>query len=113
MQAGMFIPMDYYASPERGRIPAWPNRMAEETWTYWLTFDGITPAETLAVPTLFVHGDECALPHNVRRIHDRMAAPKRLVWHQGFQVDYYDQPDLVELSVSAAHEQFTSALVTR
>lgn len=108
MQAGMFIHMDYYANASRGRLPAWPNRMSEETWAYWLTFDGITPAEQISVPTVFVHGDECALPDNVRRIHDRMSAPKRLVWHEGFQVDYYDRSDLVDLSVDAAHEHFSS-----
>lgn len=113
MQAGMFIHMDYYAEPERGRIRAWPNRMAEETWNYWLTFDGIRPAEQLTVPTLFVHGDECALPDNVRGIHDRMNAPKRLIWHEGFQADYYDRPDLVDLSVNAAHEHFSSTLGAR
>jgi fermentation-respiration switch protein FrsA (DUF1100 family) len=102
MRAGMFIPMDYYANPDRGRIPAWRNQMCEITWTHWLTFDGLSAAERLAIPTVFVHGDECALPDNVRRIHVRMPGTKHLVWHPGFQVDYYDRPDLVSLSVDAA-----------
>lgn len=109
-RAGMFIPLDYYANPERGAIPQWRNEMDEATWLYWLTFDGVRHAERLRVPTLFVHGDECALPDNVRRIHSRMPGPKRLVWERGFQVDFYDRSDLVALSVSAADEHFRATL---
>jgi uncharacterized protein len=109
-RAGMFIHLDYYASPKRGRVPSWRNEMSEETWLHWLTFDGIFAAERLTLPTLFVHGDECALPENVRRIHDTMPGSKRLVWHPGFQVDYYDRPDLVELSVAEATAHFRDHL---
>lgn len=105
--AGMFIHMDYYANPARGRIPEWPNEMSELTWSYWLTFDGLRAARKLTVPTLFVHGDECALPDNVKHIHARIRAPKQLIWHPGFQVDYYDRTDLVQLSVDATHAWFS------
>jgi fermentation-respiration switch protein FrsA (DUF1100 family) len=109
-KAGMFIELDYYANPARGRVPAWRNEMSEMTWLNWLTFDGLRAAERIDIPTLFVHGDECALPDNVKRVHERIRAPKKLVWHPGFQVDYYDRDDLVSLSVAATHEHFASAL---
>ena len=105
-RAGMFIAMDYYANPARGRIPEWRNEMSELTWLYWLTFDGLSAAERLRVPTLFVHGDECVFPHHVQRIHERIEAPQRLSWHPGFQVDFYDRPDLVQLAVQASRELF-------
>jgi uncharacterized protein len=108
--AGMFIHMDYYSNPSRGKVPAWRNEMSEITWAYWLTFDGLRAAEQLSIPTLFVHGDGCALPANVKRIHERLRAPKKLIWHPGFQVDFYDSPDLVDLSVSATDEMFRIAL---
>lgn len=108
--AGMFIPMDYYSNPQRGRIPEWRNEMSELTWFYWLTFDGLASAERLDAPTLFVHGDECVFPHHVRRIHERIRAPKRMVWQPGFQVDFYDRPDLVGLAVQAADELFAEHL---
>ncbi|HEY8469191.1 MAG TPA: alpha/beta fold hydrolase [Longimicrobiales bacterium] len=109
-RAGMFIPMDYYANPTRGRIPEWRNEMSELTWLYWLTFDGLAAAERLDVPALFVHGDECVFPDHVRRIHERIRAPKRMVWQPGFQVDFYDRPDLVGVAVEAAHEHFSEFL---
>jgi uncharacterized protein len=109
-RAGMFIPLDYYANPARGAIPQWRNEMSEMTWLYWLTFDGLTTAGRIDVPTLFVHGDECALPDNVKRIHARMTAPRTLIWEKGFQVDFYDRPDLVALSIEAADRHFRPTL---
>jgi uncharacterized protein len=109
-RAGMFIPLDYYANPARGAIPQWRNEMSELTWLYWLTFDGLGTAERVHVPTLFLHGDECALPDNVKRIHALMTAPRTLIWEKGFQVDFYDRPDLVALSVEAADRHFRPTL---
>jgi alpha-beta hydrolase superfamily lysophospholipase len=109
-RAGMFIEMDYYASPARGRIPAWRNEMSEQTWAHWLTFDGMSAAARLAIPTLLVHGDECALPANVKRVYEQIRAEKRLVWHPGFQVDFYDRADLVELAVRESTEHFRKTL---
>jgi uncharacterized protein len=108
--AGMFIHLDYYANPARGRLPAWRNEMCEITWAHWLTFNGARAGARLTVPTLFVHGDDCALPANVRRIHENLRSPKKLIWHPGFQVDFYDNPDLVDLSGEATHEMFRLAL---
>ncbi|WP_423605256.1 alpha/beta hydrolase [Sphingomonas sp. MS122] len=105
-RAGMFIHMDYYASPLRGRIPAWRNEMSEISWLHWLTFDGLRAARSLELPTLFVHGDECALPENLKQIHAAAQGPKELVWQPGFQVDFYDRPDLVELAVAAADTHY-------
>jgi hypothetical protein len=92
-------------------VPAYDEgNEREQTWTHWLGFNGLSQAEHLEVPTLFVHGDECALPDNVRRIHERMPGSKEMIWHPGFQVDYYDRPDLVALSVEAASAHFRRTL---
>jgi len=110
-RAGMFIPLDYYGNPARGAIPQWRNEMDEATWLYWLTFDGLRFGERLRSPTLFVHGDECVFPDNVKRIRARMPGPSQLVWEKGFQVDYYDRPDLVTLAANAADQHFRKTLV--
>jgi len=109
-QAGMFLPLDYYGSAARGAVPEWRNEMSEITWLYWLTYDGLTTAERVDVPTLFVHSDGCALPDNVKRIHARMTAPRMLLWETGFQVDFYDRPDLVALAVAGADRHFRPTL---
>jgi len=108
--AAMFLDLDYYANAERGAIPAWTNQMAVMSWQHWLLFDGIRNASSLSAPALFVHGDGCVFPENVRRIYERLSVPKKLVWMDGVQVDFYDRPDLVEPAVDAACAHFDATL---
>jgi hypothetical protein len=65
--------------------------MAELSWLYWLTYNGIAPASRVSTPTLFVHSDEAVLPDNVRSVYGLLKGPKRLAWRtSGGQVDWYD-----------------------
>jgi uncharacterized protein len=100
--AGMFFELDYYGNTSRGAVPSWKNAMAALSWSYWLTFDGLRAAEHVRQPALFVHSDGCVFPDNVRAIHDRIRGPKRLVWAEGTQTDFYDQPAQMSLAVDAA-----------
>ena len=109
-RAGMFFELDYYASPERGAVPEWHNEMAEFSWLYWLGFDGLSVAPAVTAPVLFVHGDQCVLPGNVKALRDRLAGPAELVWADGTQTDFYDQPDQVSLAVEAAEAHFRRTL---
>ena len=90
--AGMSFELDYYASPARGAVPAWNNAMATMSWWYWLTFDGLSPASHVKTPSLFVHGDGCVLPDNLRTVYSKLTGPKQLEWADGSQTDFYDQP---------------------
>ena len=105
-RAGMSFPLDYYARADRGAIPAWKNEMAEMTWTYWLTFDGLSAASQVETPSIFVHSDGCVFPDHVRKVHSQLKWPKELCWLQGNQIDFYDQPDQVSGAVSAAVRWF-------
>jgi hypothetical protein len=109
-RAGMFFPVDYYAQPSRGAIPAWRNQMAEMSWAYWLTFNGLSAADDVTTPTTFVHGDGCVLPDHVKQIHTRLKGPKELVWTNGNQVDFYDQPDLVNKAMASVGPWFDRTL---
>ena len=99
--AAMFFELDYYASAARGAVPAWVNQMATMSWTYWFLFDGLRAADQVSAPSLFVHSDGCVFPDNVRRVHSRLRGPKQLVWGDGTQTDYYDQPVQVAAAVEA------------
>ena len=105
-RAGMAMPMDYYGNPTRGAVPAWTNAMAELSWRPWLTFDGVAAAAGVRVPALFVHGDGCVLPDNVRTIAGTLGAGT--VWLDGEQTDFYDQPTQVDAAVAAADAHFRS-----
>jgi len=100
--AAMFFELDYYGNPARGAVPAWKNEMATLSWAYWFMFDGMRAAECVRTPSLFVHGDGCVFPDNVRAIEARLRGPKRIVWAEGTQTDFYDRPAQVDLAVDAA-----------
>jgi uncharacterized protein len=109
-RAGMFLDLEYYGSPERGAVPTWTNEMAELSWAYWLTFDGLSAARRVEVPSLFVHGDGCVLPENLRAVAGTVAGPAETVWAEGTQVDFYDQEPQVALAVDAADAHFRAHL---
>lgn len=100
--AAMFFELDYYGNPSRGAVPTWRNAMATLSWKYWFTFDGVRAADRVQTPSLFVHSDGCVFPDNVRSIHARLRGPKRLIWSEGSQTDFYDQPTQVAVAVDAA-----------
>ena len=100
--AGMFFEADYYANASRGAVPAWRNEMATLSWAPWLLFDGLSAADRVGTPALFVHSDGCVFPENVRLVHNKLRGPSQLVWGSGTQTDYYDQPQQVDLAVNAA-----------
>jgi hypothetical protein len=109
-RAGMFFELDYYANPRRGAVPQWNNAMAETSWSYWLTFDGLRAARDVSVPTILVHSDGCVFPEHVRAIHDALRGPKRLEWAEGTQLDFYDQPMQVARAVAAIDDHFRDTL---
>ena len=111
-RAGMFFELDYYANPKRGAVPEWKNEMAEMSWLYWLTFDGLRAAREVKVPTVMVHGDGCVLPDHAKAIHAALRGPKRLEWKDGTQIDFYDQPAQVASSVDIVDEHFRDSLAT-
>ena len=75
-RAGMFFELDYYANPRRGAVPAWKNEMAEMSWLFWLTFDGVRSAGEVSVPTVMVHSDGCVFPDHAQAVHrGRSGAP--------------------------------------
>ncbi len=100
-RAGMTLEMDYYANPARGAVPEWPNRMAEMSWVPWLSFDGLSPAAAVSVPSLFVHADGCVFPEHIERLRQSMTGPVEVAWGDGAQTDFYDQPAQVEFAIDA------------
>jgi uncharacterized protein len=109
-RAGMFLELDYYANPGRGAVPAWRNEMAEFSWSHWLRFDGLSVAPAVTAPVLFVHGDQCVLPGNVKALRSKLAGPAELVWADGTQTDFYDQPDQISMAIEAAEAHFRRTL---
>jgi fermentation-respiration switch protein FrsA (DUF1100 family) len=100
--AGMFFELDYYANASRGAVPAWRNEMATMSWAPWLLFDGLSAADRVDTPALFVHSDGCVFPDHVRLVQSRLRGPTHLMWGTGTQTDFYDQREQVDFAVDAA-----------
>jgi uncharacterized protein len=65
-------------------------------------------APHVETPTLFVHADGCVFPDNVKRVHSVLTSQKEMLWADGTQTDFYDQPDLVEKVIDAAQRHFAT-----
>jgi dienelactone hydrolase len=109
-RAAMFVGMDYYANPARGAVTEWRNEMAEMSWLPWLTFDGLSAAAEISVPCLFVHSDGCVFPESIETLRHRLRRPVEVVWSEGAQTDFYDQPVQVAFAVDAVGRHFTTTL---
>jgi dienelactone hydrolase len=111
-RAGMFFDLDYYADPARGAVPEWRNEMAEMSWLPWLTFDGLAAADSVSVPSLFVHSDGCVFPDHIAALRTRLRGPVEVAWGEGTQTDFYDRPDQVAFAVDAVAGHFAATLGT-
>lgn len=90
--AAMFGNYDYYLNPKRGAIPAWKNQFAVQSWDEWLEFSAIAAAKSIRVPALFVHSEQAAIPEGAKRFMAQLSTPKKVIWIDGTQLDFYDQP---------------------
>ena len=109
-RAGMFFELEYYANAERGAVPEWKNEMAEMSWLFWLTFDGVRSAAEVSVPVLMVHSDGCVFPDHAKAVYATLRGPKQLEWAAGNQIDFYDQGTQVTNAVALAVRHFRSTL---
>jgi fermentation-respiration switch protein FrsA (DUF1100 family) len=103
-------PSFYYTNPERGAIAEYDNRFPVMAWEEWLTFDALTAADGIDVPYLMVHGDQMALPDNAQTFYAEVEATKSLEWVEGVQMDYYDQPELIENAADLVADHFEQTL---
>ncbi|GGT60987.1 alpha/beta hydrolase [Actinomadura citrea] len=108
--AAMPFDIDFYLNPQRGGIRQWPNRFAVMAWPGWLDFDGVALAPKVAAPVLLVHSQDAAIPDGARRFHDGLAGPRKFLWTEGTQFDFYDQAPQVGLAADAAAEHFARTL---
>src|SRR5262249_27357952 len=109
-RAGMFFEVDYYANSKRGAVQAWRNEMAEMSWTYWLTFNGLRAAAGGNVLTVMVHGDGCVLPGNARSVYAALRGPKQLEWIDGNKIDFSGQPRQGSAALAAIEPHFRATL---
>jgi len=108
--AAMFGPFAYYLDPARGAIPEWGSRFAVMAWTQWLTYNALTCAAHVAQPVRIVHSRDGAVPDGAEAFADGLATPADLIWTDGGQLDFYDQPCQVDFAVTQMADHFRATL---
>lgn len=108
--AAMFGAFSYYLDPERGAIPEWGARFAVMAWPGWLTYNPIAVADQVTQPVRMVHSRDGAVPDGAQAFADRLAGPSELIWTEGSQLDFYDQPDQVHFAVAQMADHFRTTL---
>lgn len=72
------------------------------SWQEWFTFNARTQARQIAVPTLFAHSQQAAIPQGTSQFFADITAPKEFIWMEGTKFDFYDQPATVGAAVEAS-----------
>lgn len=101
--AAMFGDFDYYLNAGRGAVPQWSaDKFAVMSWEDWLTFDPMTVAGSIRVPTLMIHSDNAVLGEYVKTFFNNIPHDNKVLhWTEGSQFDFYDQPKQVSEAVTA------------
>jgi hypothetical protein len=100
---------EYYGT-SRGAVSNYVNRFAVESRLETLPFDAQGAASAIPVPTLLVHSEHALAPSWARSFYDRLRAPKRAVWLESTgQIDFYDDPRLIDAASDSAAAHFTDA----
>jgi uncharacterized protein len=109
--AVMYGDIDYYQNPQRGAIPQWDNRFAVATWAEWLTFNPMTKAAQVNVPTLFIHSEKAAIPDGAKQFFASVpTSDKKFVWLNDYQqFDFYDQDSAMAQAIALTTEHLNAA----
>jgi fermentation-respiration switch protein FrsA (DUF1100 family) len=102
---------EYYGT-ERGDHENYTNAFALMSREHTLTWDALENAKKISQPTLMVHSDNALAPALARTFHENLAdEDSSLVWMESEgQIDFYDDPDLIEPIADLLQEHFNSNL---
>ncbi len=102
--------LDFYQDPQRGAVPAWPNRFAVMAWPGWLTYDPVAAAPRVEQPVLLVHSEDAAIPQGAHRFAAGVPGHVDQHWQDGTQFDFYDGDAHVDRAVALAGAHFADHL---
>ena len=101
---------EFYGT-SRGATPNYVNAFAVQSRAYTLPFDAQSVASEIRVPTLIAHSEHALTPELARRFIASLVAPKEELWLRSEgQIDFYDDPRLIEPVVDAILRFFTTSL---
>ncbi|MBF6485132.1 alpha/beta fold hydrolase [Nocardia otitidiscaviarum] len=102
---------EYYGT-ERGAVPNYTNAFAVESFEHSAVFDAQEAAARLAVPFLLVHSEHALVPPWARAFYAAVTSPRSELWLDSVgQIDFYDDPRLIDAAADAAGGLFRDAVV--
>lgn len=101
---------EYYGT-SRGAVDNYINGFAVQSLAYTTAFDAQEAASRIQVPFLLVHSEHALVPPLARQFYAAVPAPKSELWleSQG-QIDFYDDPRLIEPAADAIAAHLTAAI---
>lgn len=92
---------EYYGT-SRGAVANYVNAFAVQSRAYTATFDSLTAAALIKVPTLIVHSERALAPALARRFFSHLGGPHDELWLPSEdQIDFYDQRPLIDAAADA------------
>jgi uncharacterized protein len=102
---------EYYGTP-RGAHSNYVNSFAVMSREHTLPWDAQGFAPNIDVPTLMIHAETALAPALARAFFAALAGPKVDVWMTSKgQIDFYDDPALIEPAADRLAEHFRTHLV--
>jgi uncharacterized protein len=99
---------EFYGTP-RGAVANYTNSFAVQSFAYTTPFDAQEAASRIQVPFLLVHSEHALAPPLARKFYAAVTTAKSEVWLQSQgQIDFYDDPRLIEPAADAIAVHFTS-----
>src|SRR5512132_4318498 len=101
---------EFYGTP-RGAVDNYTNGFAVQSLAYTTPFDAQEAAARIRVPFLLVHSEHALAPALARNFYVSVNTQKSELWleSQG-QIDFYDQPRLIDPAADAIAEHLTTAI---
>jgi len=94
----------------RGAVANYTNGFAVQSFAYTTAFDAQEAAGRISVPFLLVHSEHALSPPLARQFYESVRTPKAQVWLESEgQIDFYDDPRLIEPAADAIAEHFAAA----
>jgi hypothetical protein len=101
---------EFYGT-SRGAVANYTNAFAVQSFAYTTSFDAQEAAARLRVPFLLIHSERALAPPLARKFYAAVSEPKWELWLQSQgQIDFYDDPRLIDPAVDAIAEHLTGTL---
>jgi uncharacterized protein len=101
---------EFYGTP-RGAVDNYTNGFAVQSLAYTTPFDAQEAAARIGTPFLLIHSEHALAPPLARNFYAAVNTQKSELWleSQG-QIDFYDQPRLIDPATDAIAEHLTTAV---